>query len=97
MLVTTGVNYPGWRASIDGGEPVPAETVNAIYRGVRVGPGEHTVVMEFRSAKFERGLLISGAALVALLALVVAPVVTRRLRRADREGSGGDGGGPAPA
>lgn len=81
VLVVPGVNYPGWEAAIDGGDPVPVETVDAVYRGVRVGPGQHTVEMRFHSSKFTLGALMSGVALAVLTGLLLGALVRVRLRR----------------
>jgi hypothetical protein len=64
LVVLTDLHYPGWRATVDG-ESRPIERTNGIFRGVRVGPGEHTIVYSFAPASFRWG---SALALVAVLA-----------------------------
>src|SRR5205814_3366635 len=47
-LVLSEVWYPGWTATLDGR---PADVIQADYllRAVQLGPGRHTLVLEFRS------------------------------------------------
>jgi hypothetical protein len=68
-VVLTDAHRPGWRAELDGA-PVPIYMANALFRAVRVPAGESEIVMTYRSAPFERGLVISGVTLIALLGVV---------------------------
>ena len=68
FLVLGDLYYPGWRASVDG---VEAEVYKADYalRGVRLGPGSHSVDFFFDPPSLKLGAAISAAGLVGLLAL----------------------------
>lgn len=80
LLVLTDTHYPGWEASVDG-SAVPILPTDVTFRGVLLGPGEHTV--EFRYAPWWRATvpLALGGWLVLLLAGAAA------LRPRSREGS----------
>jgi hypothetical protein len=56
-LVLAEIDYPGWRAWVDGSE-VEVEAAEGLLRAVRLGPGEHTVVFRFRPASLYWGLMI---------------------------------------
>lgn len=69
LLVLADLDYPGWHATVDGA-PAPIQRVNFILRGVRLEPGEHTVVFEFRPNSLVWGWVSTG--LGVLLALLVS-------------------------
>jgi hypothetical protein len=64
FLVLSDVNYPGWRATLDGRE---AHVFQADYalRGVRVPAGEHGVEFTFAPHSFRLGALVSACAVLA--------------------------------
>ncbi len=64
-VVLTDAHRPGWRATLDGA-PVPIYTANGLFRAVPVPPGDHEIVMTYRSTPFERGLIIGGVSLIIL-------------------------------
>ena len=72
-LVLSEVWYPGWTATLDGA-PAPIIQADYLLRAVQVGPGTHTLVMEFRSRPLLIGQIISGvtALLVGLAGLSLA-------------------------
>jgi len=82
-LVFSEVYYPGWRVFVDGSEQ---EMLRADYafRAVKLGPGSHTVEMEYTPLYFRIGLLLTLAGLGLLGVLIASP---RRLSL--------DPGGPA--
>jgi len=73
--------YPDWKATVDGAA-APVLRANHAMVGVAVPPGAREVRLEFRSARYAQGKLVSGAALLAILGLVVGPMAAAR-RRAD--------------
>jgi hypothetical protein len=77
LLVLSEVEYPGWRAYLDGAE-VGVLRVNYILRGVAVPAGEHQVDLIFRPPT-----LIWGSAISALTlgAITLAAVLLRRRGR----------------
>ena len=76
-LVLTEVDYPGWKATIDG-RPAKIERVNYLMRGVVVPPGKHTVEMRYEPKSWTVGWIITAFSLVILAALVVLGLVRRR-------------------
>jgi hypothetical protein len=69
ILVLADQGYPGWRALVDG-RPQPILTVNYLFRGVVVTPGEHTVRFTYQPSSFRLGVLIAVLGTVALIQLV---------------------------
>ena len=69
--------YPDWMAVVDG---QPVQTVRGQFSllTVPVPAAAQEVTLEFRSAAFERGRLISYAALAMALGLLLGPGVVRR-------------------
>ena len=74
-LVVGDAYAPGWRATI-GGEAVPIEKANGIFRAVRVPAGRHVVEMIYRPGSVTAGLAVS---LMAALAITAWSVRARRL------------------
>jgi hypothetical protein len=74
MLVLSDSWYPGWHAKVDGRD-AKIERVDYLLRGVRVGPGAHTVEMTYRPLSFRIGWIVS---LVTALALALAVIRSRR-------------------
>jgi len=66
LLVLSEVIYPGWQAVVDG-QSVEIEPVGGLFRGVRLGEGQHTVEMVFRPMLVYLGLAIAGAAWLFLI------------------------------
>lgn len=81
LLVLTDVNYPGWRAVVDGAER-PIATTDYLFRGIWLDAGKHRIEYRFEPASFSRGLLIAAVtALVSLALLVLGPRLDRQVAR----------------
>jgi len=62
---------PGWHATVDG-RAVPLVRANLIMRALPLGPGDHRIVLEYRTPGLVAGLAISGLCLFLLLTLFAA-------------------------
>lgn len=69
--------YPGWAAFVDG-RPVAIERWNGAFQSVRVEPGAHEIVFEYRSTYLIPGAVISLATVAGLLLAIFAD---RRARK----------------
>jgi hypothetical protein len=74
LLVLSQVDYPGWRATLDG-SPAKIYRTNGIFQGVFAPAGRHQVVLTFAPASFGGGALIS----VFGLSLAVSFILLGRL------------------
>ena len=74
VVVLTDLFDPRWAATVDG-EPAPILPTNAIFRGVRIGPGEHVVRFRYAPPLFRLGL---GMLALTMLAWGGAMVLARR-------------------
>jgi hypothetical protein len=70
-LVSSEVNYPGWRAFVDGRE-LPISTTNVAFRGLPVPMGKHEVVFRFFPRILAWSAGVSGLACLVLGWLVFA-------------------------
>lgn len=66
MLFLSEVNYPAWKATVDGKEAKIYKAFTTL-RAVEVPAGEHTVVMRYESDAFKTGSLITLGTLVLSL------------------------------
>ncbi len=73
---------PGWTATVDG-QATPLVKVFAFFQGIRLGPGRHTVHLEYRPKLFRVGVWLSAAASFGIVLLVVGAGLSAR-RSADR-------------
>jgi len=64
--------YKDWRATIDGAD-TPVLRAQHTLLSVVVPPGAREVTLEFRSAEYARGKLISLVAILVALAMIVIP------------------------
>jgi hypothetical protein len=78
-LVLSEVDYPGWRATVNGA-PAVIETAFGLLRAVALPGGPAQVVFTYAPDSFTNGLL---AAAVGLLAAIVLIVVGRPRRRGE--------------
>ena len=79
LLVVTDAWYPGWRATVNG-RATPIAEVNAFQRGVRVPAGNSSVVMRYEPWTVRVGILVSLAALIAVVAVAQSSHASRRTR-----------------
>ncbi|HEY2797939.1 MAG TPA: hypothetical protein VGK26_08635 [Thermoanaerobaculia bacterium] len=68
--------FPSWKANVDG-VPAPVQVANARDLAVRVEAGRHHVEIAYDPSPFRLGVIVQAA---ALLAAIVAAVVSRRAR-----------------
>jgi uncharacterized membrane protein YfhO len=76
-LVTSEVNYPGWRAFIDG-QPSPLFMTNIAFRGLPVPAGRHIVTMRFAPTILWQGAGVSLVSWAGLAALSLGNWISRR-------------------
>jgi hypothetical protein len=57
-LFIADANYPGWTAKLDG-RNVPVFSAQALGKAIEIPPGDHDVILKFKSKTFYIGLLIS--------------------------------------
>jgi hypothetical protein len=84
VLVLVEGYDPGWRAWVDG-RAAPVLRANALFRGVRIGAGQHHVRFEYRPWTARLGVWLSAGALVIALGLALA--ARRASIRSAREGA----------
>jgi hypothetical protein len=70
ILVLSDVDYPGWRATVDG-QPAPILRADYAFRGVALPAGRYTVVMTYASWPTRIGLGLSIFGLFGLILLAV--------------------------
>ncbi len=70
LLVLSQVDYPGWRAYLDG-QPVQIQKVANLLQGVLLPPGPHTVDFVFRPFSVYLGLGLGALAWISLLILLL--------------------------
>lgn len=80
VLVLSDLDYPGWRATVDG-KPVPIDRVDYLFRGVTLSPGNHQVVFTYDPASFRVGWILSLVAALSIVTCVCATFAVRRRRR----------------
>ncbi|MCY1061967.1 hypothetical protein [Nannocystis sp. SCPEA4] len=73
VLVVHEAWASGWIARVDGA-PAPVLRANYLFRGLLVGPGRHTVELEYRPPRLGAALAVYGlTALLVLLGLIRLP------------------------
>jgi hypothetical protein len=77
LVVLSDVYEEGWTALVDGARGVVVP-VNRIMRGVPVGAGSHEVVMRYRPPGLTTGAWLSGAGLLAVVAMTIGAWRRRR-------------------
>jgi uncharacterized membrane protein YfhO len=87
MLVLSDTWFPGWKAQVDGADAT-VEQVDYVLRGVRLGPGEHTVSMRYAPASWTAGRIVSALALAGLILALALSLRTRRRPATERAPAG---------
>jgi len=67
LLVLTDLDYPGWRAWVDGTQR-PVLRANGLYRAVRLEAGTHSVVYRYEPRLLYASLLLPVVAIAAWIA-----------------------------
>jgi uncharacterized membrane protein YfhO len=67
FVVLADAYDPGWRATV-AGQPVPVYRANTVVRAVYVPAGVHEIVFRYRPLPFIVGAVVSGLALIGLVA-----------------------------
>jgi membrane protein YfhO len=81
FLLVADTYYPGWSAEVDG-RPTRVYRANVSVRGITLPRGHHQVRFEYHPPRFFTGLLITCAAIAALiLGLIVGAHMDRRAER----------------
>jgi hypothetical protein len=74
LLVLADLDYPGWRATIDG-RPAAILAADGVLRGVLVPPGPHCLEYHYRPASWGWGIAVTA------LAAALLPSCARRAAR----------------
>jgi uncharacterized membrane protein YfhO len=77
LLILTDAYYPGWKATL-GGEEVPIEQVDILFRGFIIPPGEHEIELVYSPRLFEMGKIVSLLGIFFLTISVVCVFIIRR-------------------
>ncbi len=77
LLLVTNNYLPYWRATIDGAE-APVLRADYTFQAIPVPAGTHEVSLAFRSAPFEKSLVVSGIALLVAAAAIASGAWPRR-------------------
>ena len=73
-LVVRDAYYPGWVARIDG-VPTPISPADVMFRAIQILPGKHRVSFTYEPSSVRLGAILSGAGLVAWLALGLTSLI----------------------
>jgi len=69
ILVLADLDYPGWKASVDG-RPAPILSADGYLRAVALPAGSHHVIFRYRPVSLYAGAVLSLLALGTLLAML---------------------------
>jgi hypothetical protein len=76
-LLVSETWYPDWHAQVDG-KPAVTHRADHALLSVVLPPGAREVTLQFSSAAYARGKLVTLAALLIVVALTVVPAIRRR-------------------
>ena len=77
-LVFSEINYPGWKAYVNGKE-VRILTGNYIFRTLPLPKGNHDIIMKFESHSFRMGLIISAGSFLFLFLCQFSVLVRKKI------------------
>ena len=77
ILVLLDSFSPGWHAKVDGKDE-KIMRANYYYRGVKLGPGNHTVEFNYEPVGFRTGLAISSVTLLMMVFCAVGSLLIKR-------------------
>jgi hypothetical protein len=80
FLLVSETWYPDWHATVDG-KPAPVHRGDYAFLSVALPPGAREVRLEFGSAEYRRGKLITWLALLGTVGLLAGPAALARMRR----------------
>ena len=83
FLLLADTYYPGWTAAIDG-TPVPLYRANLSVRAIQLPAGRHDVRFTYEPPGVRTGVIVTAAALSALLVWVIAAAGFERSARSRR-------------
>jgi Bacterial membrane protein YfhO len=66
LLVLSEINYPGWRAWVDG-NPETVQELRSIFRSIALAPGNHQVVFAYRPTSVYAGLVLFFIGVIILV------------------------------
>src|SRR5262249_11758014 len=78
FLVLNDTFDDDWQVDVDG-RPAPLLKANALYRAVRLVPGEHRLEFRYRPRPVLYGALLSGGAFIGLSAVALLGNRRRRI------------------
>ncbi|MDW8071315.1 MAG: YfhO family protein, partial [Anaerolineae bacterium] len=81
LLVLSEINYPGWRASVDG-HPAQIVTTNGIFRGIPITAGRHYVRLWYAPHSVLIGATITLVTMVGGTITVLVLLISQRIRSA---------------
>ena len=81
IVVFSEVYYPGWTASVDGGEPMEMGRVNYILRAMKMDAGKHQVVLTFKPKSLERTETMAYVSYGILLIAILLGVLVEYRRK----------------
>lgn len=81
IVVFSEVYYPGWTASVDGGELMEMGRVNYILRAMKMDAGKHQVVLTFKPKSLERTETMAYVSYGILLIAILLGVLVEYRRK----------------
>jgi uncharacterized membrane protein YfhO len=71
LMVIANSFSPGWKASIDGGSPVPIVPANYVLQAIPVPEGSHLVQISFFPDSLKWGIILTAVGLLAWALLMI--------------------------